>query len=478
MLRVWPGSSESWDLPGFGTADESCVSVNAWLQQSIARLPSNCVLVGWSLGGMLATALAALAPDKVRGLVTVSTNVSFVQTPRWRFAMPVETFAEFGQAFRADADKTFKRFCALQAQGDNEHRAVRSALAQFAPVAHQKSRWAESLEWLGELNHEALLLDPPLPSLHIFGDGDALVPVVAAAHYPPHPKTQIAVIEQAGHCLPISRPELLAAKIGAFVDGLVPIAKARIAGSFTRAARAYDQAAFIQTTIAWNLLDNVRHRLEGVWLDLGCGTGNLQNQMSSRLQPHFWLNGDLAEGMLAELKRKRADAHLVCLDAESLPIAQQSLDGVMSSLTLQWCQQPEVALAEIFQALRPGGRFVAATLVEGTLGELESAWRQVDGYVHVNRFVESETLRRALIDVGFELDAFDLKNEVDWQPDFISILKNLKAIGAHNMNRGRNPGMSTRKNLLALERAYQQFQAEDGRWPATYSVVYLQAKKP
>lgn len=478
MLRAWPGSSEAWDLPGFGTAEDSRVSVNTWLRQSVARLPPNCVLVGWSLGGMLASALAALAPEKVRGLVTVSTNASFVQTPSWRFAMSGETFAEFCRAFRADADKTFKRFCALQSQGDSEQRAVRSALAQYAPAAHQKDLWAESLDWLGELNHEALLVDPPLPSLHIFGDGDALVPVAAAEQYPAHPKTHVAVIAQAGHCLPISRPEILAAKIGAFVDGLVPIAKARIASSFTRAARAYDQAAFIQKTVARNLLGNVRHRLEGVWLDLGCGTGNLQNQMPMQLQPHFWLNGDLAEGMLAEVKRKRPRAHLVCLDAESLPIAQQSLDGVMSSLTLQWCQQPEVAFAEIFQALRPGGRFVAATLVEGTLGELKSAWRQVDDYVHVNRFVDGETLRRALLGVGFELDTFELKIEVDWQPDFVAILKNLKAIGAHNMNQGRKPGMSTRKSLVILERAYRQFQAEDGRWPATYSVVYLQAKKP
>ena len=59
-----------------------------WLDELDARLPGDCWLGGWSLGGMLATALAARRAKACRGLITLASNACFVQRDDWPAAMP------------------------------------------------------------------------------------------------------------------------------------------------------------------------------------------------------------------------------------------------------------------------------------------------------------------------------------------------------------------------------------------------------
>ena len=52
-------------LPRLGSA-----AAADWLDELDTRLPHDCWLAGWSLGGMLATALAARRGKRCRGLIT------------------------------------------------------------------------------------------------------------------------------------------------------------------------------------------------------------------------------------------------------------------------------------------------------------------------------------------------------------------------------------------------------------------------
>lgn len=61
-------------------------------------------------------------------------------------------------------------------------------------------------------------------------------------------------------------------------------------------------------------------------------------------------------------------------DAESLPFPSDSFDVVFSNLMVQWCDDPRTVFAECRRVLRPGGRLVLSTLLEGTLTELKQAW--------------------------------------------------------------------------------------------------------
>src|SRR5690606_33285120 len=76
------GNVFALDLPGFGAAPPlEDFTLEAVLQQLEQSLPPRAILVGWSLGGMLATALAARCPERVTRLVTMASNLCFVSRP-------------------------------------------------------------------------------------------------------------------------------------------------------------------------------------------------------------------------------------------------------------------------------------------------------------------------------------------------------------------------------------------------------------
>ena len=50
-------------------------------------------------------------------------------------------------------------------------------------------------------------------------------------------------------------------------------------------------------------------------------------------------------------------------------------------------------------------------------------------------------------------------------------MRELKAIGAHNVTRGRARGLTGRGRLAAMTRAYEPLR-RDGALPATYEVIH------
>jgi pimeloyl-[acyl-carrier protein] methyl ester esterase len=90
------------------------------LQQHVELAVKFDVIIGWSLGGQLATILInqiqqQYAEQKV--LITLASNPCFVAQADWMTAMPVESFMQFKQSFEQDAITTLKRFGLLVCQG-------------------------------------------------------------------------------------------------------------------------------------------------------------------------------------------------------------------------------------------------------------------------------------------------------------------------------------------------------------------------
>ena len=56
--------------------------------------------------------------------------------------------------------------------------------------------------------------------------------------------------------------------------------------------------------------------------------------------------------------------------------------------------------------------------------------------------------------------------------DFRSLLEDLKNIGATNADVGRHRGLMTPRQLRALEQRYREVGFENGKYVATYEVVY------
>jgi malonyl-CoA O-methyltransferase len=246
--------------------------------------------------------------------------------------------------------------------------------------------------------------------------------------------------------------------------------------SFDRASAHYEAAAVLQARVSDELLGRLElFKFEPrVVLDLGAGTGRGAAELKRRYRRSLVVALDMAPGMLREARRHQ---HMfrrferVCADALRLPFADSSVDVVFSSLMLQWCDPLDVAFTEIRRVLKPEGFFAFSTLGPDTLKELRAAWAEADGYNHVNQFADMHDVGEALVRAGLMEPVLDVDRMQLTYPDTLTLMRDLKAIGAHNVTAGRARGLTGRARLGRVQAAYETFR-RDGRLPATYEVIY------
>jgi malonyl-CoA O-methyltransferase len=258
--------------------------------------------------------------------------------------------------------------------------------------------------------------------------------------------------------------------------GQPPIDKARARRSFERAAPDYDRHAFLQREIADRILERLDSvRIDPKWiLDLGCGTGYALDGLQRRYRGARTLALDFAQGML--LKARRRGGWLrrplcLCADAERLPLAEGTVDLILSASTLQWCNDLDRTFAECLRVLRPGGLLMFATYGPDTLKELRDAWSAVDGATHVSPFVDMHDIGDALMRAHFADPVMDTERLTLTYGRLADLMADLKSIGAGNATDRRPRGLTGRGRLAALESAYEQYR-QGGRLPASWELVY------
>jgi malonyl-CoA O-methyltransferase len=252
--------------------------------------------------------------------------------------------------------------------------------------------------------------------------------------------------------------------------------RARMREAFDRASRSYEATAVLQARVREELiqrLDTLRVTPRVV-LDLGSGTGRATRDLKERYRRATVIALDIAPGMLREARRnlrifRRFER--VCADAHRLPFQNSSVDLVFSSLMLQWCDDLHGVFAEVRRVLTPNGLFAFSTFGPDTLMELRAAWAAVDGYSHVNRFIDMHDVGDALMYAGLTEPVLDVDRVRLTYPDVLALMRDLKSIGAHNVTAGRPRGLTGKNGLRKMMEAYETFRHE-GRIPATYEVVY------
>lgn len=276
-------------------------------------------------------------------------------------------------------------------------------------------------------------------------------------------------------------------------DRLFALDKRSLRDSFARAASGYDAAAVLQREIADRLLEHldIVRLSPGTIADCGCGTGYGTRALAHRYPQARLIALDLAlpmarrarerlSGTLATVMRRiagRPAPGFFCGDIECLPLVTGSADLIVSNLALQWCDS-RTAFAEFRRVLAPGGLLMFSTFGPDTLEELRAAWRAADAEAHVHEFADMHDLGDALVHAGFADPVLDVDRLTLTYAEVVDVLRDLKALGAHNAAQNRARGLTGKQRFTRFRSAYEQLRRADGRIPATYEVVYAHAWAP
>lgn len=182
---------------------------------------------------------------------------------------------------------------------------------------------------------------------------------------------------------------------------------------------------------------------------------------------------------------ERCPGPRVLVDEEALPFASESLDLVVSGLSMQFVNDLPGSLIQIRQALRPDGLLLATLLGGSTLQELRHAWLVAESEVaggvspRVAPFADVRDLGGLLQRAGFALPVVDSETLTVTYSSPLALMQELRAMGASNVLHGRRRQPVTRRLLARACEAYHDlYSTPDGRIPAMFELITLTAWTP
>jgi pimeloyl-ACP methyl ester carboxylesterase len=168
-------------------------------------------IVGFSLGAWVAAELAILRPERVSHLVLINAAGLHING------------APIAELFGDDLEK-LKKLVFFDPQSQ--------AVAEVFPTAIDDPRvllWLRAREATARVGWRPYLHDPKLPhhlrritarTLVVWGRQDRLIPLAHGEHYAKQiPGARLRVFDNAGHMLPLERPDEVAAEVAAFLRG-------------------------------------------------------------------------------------------------------------------------------------------------------------------------------------------------------------------------------------------------------------------
>jgi pimeloyl-[acyl-carrier protein] methyl ester esterase len=166
------------DLPGHGLSppltDYSLERVTAAL---LAAAPANAHWLGWSLGALLALAVAERQPGRVRSLTLLAGTPRFTAHDGWPGVDP-ELLDQMAIDLERDYEGTVRRFIGMQTFGQDNARglakALQTRLAERPPAVG--SALHGGLELLRDVDLRESLARFPGPVQALLGGRDRLVP--------------------------------------------------------------------------------------------------------------------------------------------------------------------------------------------------------------------------------------------------------------------------------------------------------------
>lgn len=249
--------------------------------------------------------------------------------------------------------------------------------------------------------------------------------------------------------------------------------KDRTARNFSLAAETYDKKARWQASIAEYCLKFIPPQFSTA-LDLGCGTGTIALRLQ-QLNPEAEVHGiDIAEGMISaaqkrSIKEKTPQVVFQLGDMEHIPYPNESFDLVISNLSLQWLDNPQQCFSEVHRILKPEGRFVFTTILDGSLLELQETYQKIK-HTYTHPLLSPVRVKDALNAAGLIIFGAETFTNTLHYKTFTEMLESIRGIGA----KAQQAKPLTKTKLKQLTEQYPHTQQG---YPVSYEVLLCTALK-
>lgn len=245
-------------------------------------------------------------------------------------------------------------------------------------------------------------------------------------------------------------------------------------------ARALGPAVFLLDHAAAELaerLSAVMRRFE-LAVDLGTPTDAVRRALAA--------SGKIGAIVAAADALDRDSSYLrVAADEEALPFADQSLDLVVSALSLQFVNDLPGTLIQIRRALKPDGLMLAALIGGDSLTELRevfaAAETEIEGGVspRVAPFADLRQLGELLQRAGFALPVIDSERLIVRYDSVFGLVRDLRHMGATNVLIERRRKPLKRATVQRMAQLYaERFADPDGRIRASFEIIWLSGWVP
>ena len=255
----------------------------------------------------------------------------------------------------------------------------------------------------------------------------------------------------------------------------------QVKNNFSRGARTYDAHARMQHSVLQQALSRLLpYFTPGMnFLDAGCGTGYLTHLMDRLESPVSLYGCDMAIGMCRKAVTREANHpyQVACADVQALPYRGNSMDVVLSSLTLQWVNQCEHALIELYRVLKPGGHCLVTTFGPMTLQELRESFETADDKPHVSSFPSIEALQGWAKKAGFTIENAHSEFRCEQYESVMDLMRSIRVIGASNKMETRRRAMTGKGRFQKMEKHYRDNHETERGVPASWEVLYLLLRK-
>ncbi len=230
------------------------------------------------------------------------------------------------------------------------------------------------------------------------------------------------------------------------MDSQIP-SKLNIAKSFSRRAKRYCSAAFIQRSMIEKCVEYIKQNQvfeSQSWLDAGCGAGLLKKILIEKS-----ISGKLFQTDIAYDSVKCADLHgqsnhvSVQSDIESMPFKSSSFNGVVSTSVLHWMENPQLSVKEMIRVLKPKGILVFSVFLNGSFHEVNLLREKRNLPLPVRYFADDQ-MNNLAKNLQMDIVEYSIRNEVYYFKSAQEILRYLSDIGSTVYIGNR----LTRKDLL------------------------------